>query len=99
MGSDLCTISGDIHQSNYLINNVLQVECLDVSPDGTLFATGGRDNKIVLSTIHIDETELQKWSVQESHTNVTRQQSTDGQGMQMSKRLSRGNNFCCVCLC
>ena len=39
-----------------------QVECLELSADGTLLATGGRDNKIVLSTINIDEAELHKFT-------------------------------------
>jgi len=38
-----------------------EVECLEFSGDGTLLATGGRDNKIVLSTISINEDELHKY--------------------------------------
>ena len=41
---------------------IFQVECLEFSGDGTLLATGGRDNKIVLSTIAINEDELHKYS-------------------------------------
>lgn len=39
-----------------------QVECLELSVDGTLLATGGRDNNIVLSTINVNEDEVHKFS-------------------------------------
>ena len=38
------------------------MECLEFSGDGTLLATGGRDNKIALSTVTINDEELHKFS-------------------------------------
>eukprot|EP00794_Sanderia_malayensis_P013933 gene13933-15385_t len=72
-----------------------EVECLGLSPDGTLIATGGRDNNVVLSTINISEEIFEPWSIKEKlarstnqlHHGVSRKFDAQG-GSKLTRKVS-----------